>query len=180
MAAQLEVPEAWLKRLIHGINRTTALIAGVGIIAMILITSWDVLMRYFLDKPSGWVFEVDEYLIVFSAYLAMAYCMQVRGHIAVDTLYNLYPARGKSVADFVVAILSLFVWGILAWESLQQSLYYLERNVKSSTMLAVPQVYPMLLITVGSLICCFQALLMIYDGASALRSKDSGKNAGKE
>ena len=135
MAAQLEVREAWPKRLIHGINRTMAIIAGVGIIAMVLITSGDIVMRYFLNKPSSWVFEIDEYLIVFGAYLAMAYCMQVGGHVAVDTIYSLYSARGKRVADLVVAISGLFVWLILTWKSLQQSLFYLERNIKSSTIL---------------------------------------------
>jgi len=161
----------------HGVNTTLALIAGIGIIAMILITGMEVVGRYFLNRPFHWVLEINEYIMVFAAFLGMAYTMQVGGHVAVDVIYKLYSEQNKHIAELIVAVLSLIVWAILTLKGLQQSLLYLERNIKSSTLLAVPQFYPMLLVVAGSLICCFQALLMIYDGATSLAGKDSKKHS---
>ena len=166
------VKNAFLRRLIYGTNTTVALIAGIGITAMVLITAMEVFKRYFLNMPTSWVLEISGYLMIFGAFLGMAYAMQLGAHVAVDIIYRLYPERIQRIADLTVGVLSLIFWVILTWKALPQALLYLERNIRSETVLAFPQFYPMMLVVVGSLMCCFQALLMTYDAGASLRDRD--------
>jgi len=166
-----------LRRIIYKTNTLSGIIAGIGIAVLVFLTGVEVVKRYFLNSPSSWAFEVSEYLMVFGAFLGMAYAMQVSAHVAVDVIYLRYRERNKRIADLIVAIFSLFFWALLTGMAYRQALIYLARNVKSSTLLAVPQFYPMMLVVIGSLICCFQGTLMIYDAVMVIRGKrarDSG------
>ena len=168
MKTEPRLYQGFLRRLVYDVNITTAVIAGVGITVLVLLTGAEVAKRYLLNAPSGWVLEISEYLMVFGAFLGMAYAMQVGAHVAVDVIYLRYSDQKKRIADLVVAVLSLFFWALLTWSALRQFFLYLARDTKSPTVLAVPLAYPMVLVFVGSLICCFQGLLMSYDAVRAL------------
>jgi C4-dicarboxylate transporter DctQ subunit len=172
LMVQPRLKKSSLRRLIRNTNGVMGLIGGLGAIALVLLTTMEVVRRYFLNRPTEWVLEISEYLIILVAFVGMAYAMQVGAHVMVDIIYRRYPGLGKRTADLIVGVLSLTFWAVLTWTALQQSLVYLERNTRSETLLAVPQFYPMMLVVLGSLFCCFQALLMIYDAVASLRSKD--------
>ena len=69
-----------LKRMVHRTSTTTGLIAGAGIIVLVFLTLMEVVKRYFLNSPTSWVLEISELLIVFGAFLGMAYALQVGAH----------------------------------------------------------------------------------------------------
>jgi len=167
---------ALFRRLVYGTNGAMAIIGGAGALILVALTTMEVVKRYFLNMPTAWVLEISEYFIILVAFFGMAYALQVGAHVMVDIIYRRYPRLGKRTADLIVGVLSLVFWALLTGTALRQSLIYLERNARSETLLAVPQFYPMLPIVVGSLFCCFQALLMIYDAVASLRSGDLGES----
>ncbi|MFC1907372.1 TRAP transporter small permease [Chloroflexota bacterium] len=167
------------RRLVYSANGTIAVIGGVGALILVALTSMEVVKRYFLNMPTEWVLEISEYFIILVAFTGMAYTMQVGAHVMVDIIYRHYPRLGKRVTELIVSTLSLVFWAFLVGTAVRQSLIYLARNTRSETLLAVPQIYPMLPIIIGSLLCCFQASVMIYDTVVALRDYNSGWGTGK-
>lgn len=165
-----------LRGVVHRTSTTTGIIAGAGIIVLVFLTLMEVVKRYFLNSPTSWVLEISELLIAFGAFLGMAYALQVGAHVSVNIIYRRYSKRGRRIADLTGAVLTLFLWAGLAWYALQKSLVYLERNVRSETLLAVPQFYPMMLVFLGSLFCCFCALAMAYYAVASLTGKDFRHN----
>ena len=165
--------KSFLRRLVYGTNSVIAIIGGLGAVTLVLLTTMEVVKRYFLNMPTEWVLEISEYLIIMVAFAGMAYAMQVGAHVTVNIVYRRYREQGKRIADLTIGVLSVVFWALLTLTALRQSLVYLERNTRSETLLAVPQFYPMMLVVVGSLFCCFHALLMIYDATVSLRSSDS-------
>lgn len=167
-----------MRRLIHGVNVAIAILAGAGIIVFTLMTTIEVVRRYLFNAPSSWAFEVSEYLLVFCAFLGMAYTLQLGAHVRVDIVYRRYPKRRRLIADSISAVFILIFWCIVTWMSTGQAIFYLTHNIKSETLLGTPLFYPMMFVVVGSLFCCFQSLLMIYDAVVALRNKGARDGSG--
>ena len=169
-----------LRRLVYGINRTMGIIAGIGIFVLVFLTATEVFKRYVLHMPTPWTLEISQYLLVLFTFLGMAYALQVRAHVSVDIIYRLFSERRKRIADLIVALLSLSLWAVLTGMALRQALIYLERHIRSETLLATPLFYPMMLIVIGGLAACFQSLLMAYDASVSLTSRDFRKTSGGE
>lgn len=161
-------------RWIYRSNVVLAMAAGVVIFGLALLTTWEVVRRYIFNMPTAWTLEVSEILLIFATFFGMAYTLQERGHVKVDIIYLRYRKQQKRIADLLANILTLSFWTILTWKSVQQSVYYLQSNIRSETLLAIPRFYPMAIVAIGSLLCCFQALLMTYDAISA-NKRDSDK-----
>lgn len=170
------VKKVSLRGVVHRTSTTTGIIAGASIIALVFLTLMEVVKRYFLHSPTSWVLEISELLIAFGAFLGMAYALQVGAHVSVNVIYRRYPERGKRIADLTGAVFTLFLWAMLAWYALHKSLVYLERNVRSATILGVPQFYPIMLVFLGSLFCCFCALVMAYDAVASFTGKGFRQN----
>jgi len=160
--------KASLRRLVYGANLGLGMTAGVVIGGLVVLTTMEVIKRRFLNSPSEWVMEISEYLLILSAFFGMAYALQIGAHVMVNIVYRYYSKLSKRVIELIVGMLSLTFWSILTWIALRQALVYLAFNTRSQTLLAVPQFYPMMSVVLGSLFCCFQALVMIYDAIVSL------------
>ena len=125
-----------------------ALLAGFATLAIVLLISYDVAMRYFFDRPQIFVDEVASFLEVLVVFGGAAYTFQAGGHVRVDLLTGrLRPSlRGwLRVLTLVLGIvfLALVVWvttqsGITAW-----------RYGRVSAVMLYPLWLPMLLIPAG-------------------------------
>ncbi|MBU2608221.1 MAG: hypothetical protein KKF26_02780, partial [Chloroflexi bacterium] len=69
---------------------------------------------------------------------------------------------------------------VLTGIALRQALIYLERHIRSETLLATPLFYPMMLIVIGGLAVCLQSLLEVYDASASLTGRDFRKTSGGE
>lgn len=83
-------------------SRTVRRLAAVGIalaaftlIASMLLITYAVVMRYFLNQPPAWVDELVGYLLVAAVMLAAADALLQGEHIAVDILTERLGVRGK-------------------------------------------------------------------------------------
>ena len=66
--------------------RWMALAGGWVIVALMLYTVLDVILRYVFNKPFSGSLEVTEFAMSAIVFLGIAYCGWVGGHVAVDIL----------------------------------------------------------------------------------------------
>jgi len=130
---------------------TTGLIgAGLSLMALTLITTYSVVMRYIFGKPQAWPNEICEYLLLVSVFMGLAFVQHEKRHTRIDLITaRLHPQVQKSLemvttALFLVYTLVLFreSWR-LAWRSFRLGWV-------SMTLLEVPLFLPQAVIPLGT------------------------------
>ena len=89
--------------------------SAFAICAMMLVTSFDVIMRYVFNRPTTWAMEISTYLIVVSVFLALAYVLRQEGHIRVELVLQRLKPRVQTVLLLITSFLSLIVFLTIAW-----------------------------------------------------------------
>ena len=101
-----------LNKLIH---RVMLFIAEVALVAMVLIVTMVVTLRYGFKTGIGWAEEVPSLLVTLFAFLAMAMGVRDHVHIGVNLFYNLFPKDGLMrrfmifFGDFIVLLCGVFM-----------------------------------------------------------------------
>lgn len=86
---------------------------------MILIMIWEIVMRYFFNRPSLWAYEISLFLYGGYVVLGGAYTHLAGGHVNVDIVWGRLSARGRAVLDILTSGFALLFLGVLFWESLK-------------------------------------------------------------
>jgi TRAP-type transport system small permease protein len=89
-------------------------IAVVALLAMMLLTTSDVLLRKFLNKPILGVTELVEFALGIAFFFAMPGVFARGGNIAVDMIDQWLPKWRRPLAVFSSALAAL-VLGVLSW-----------------------------------------------------------------
>jgi TRAP-type C4-dicarboxylate transport system permease small subunit len=87
-------------RVINQIALSASGIAGLAVLAMTLIITMDVVLRYAFE-PTKWVQEFSNYLMVVLVFLGLAYTLKEKAHIRVDFIIVRLP---KGVGDWLRVI----------------------------------------------------------------------------
>lgn len=108
MAQFLRTANRWVHKII-------VFIAEIALIAMVIIVTMTVILRYVFNTGIGWAEEVPRLLVTLFAFLAMAMGVRDHSHIGVNIVYNLFPKEGKMrkfmeiFADVIVLLCGLFM-----------------------------------------------------------------------
>lgn len=157
---------------IDTISLWTGKAASFLVIAMVGVTVYEVVLRYFFNSPTIWAFETN--YLMFGAYsmLGGAYTYYLRGHVNVDILYQRLPLRGKAISNlttfvffFIFSGVLLWKMGIMAWDS-----FTIKEHLSSAW---APPVYPLKAVMfVGVLLLPLQGLAkFIRDFSIAVTGK---------
>ena len=79
-------------------SKAAALLSGLATLALALLISFDVLMRYFLNRPQLIVDEVGPFLLLLVIFGAAAQTFRVGGHVRVDLVTSHLPRRARVAA----------------------------------------------------------------------------------
>lgn len=138
-------------------SRAAALLSGLATLALAVLISFDVLMRYFLNRPQLIVDEVGPYLLLLVIFGAAAQTFRIGGHVRVDLITSLLPAAARAwLRAFNLALGILFL-AVVIWVTTQSALTAF-RYGRVSAVLLYPLWVPMLMIPAGLLL---MALCMV-------------------
>lgn len=87
---------------------------SVGLAIMMFLTLADVIGRTFNHPISGTV-EVTELIMGMMIYLGIGYTTFYRGHIRVDILLTILPARVQAFLDLLTGTIGLVFMGVISW-----------------------------------------------------------------
>ncbi len=136
--------------------------------------TFDVLMRYFLNKPQLFVDELSTLILILIIFGGIAHTFQRGGHIRVDLLTTRLGRRANRALRIFTLLLGIIFLGIITQNTLLSSIvaYRLERL---SMVMFYPLWIPMLLIPLGT---GLMALVMVIKVIAEVKAR--GKNMGKE
>lgn len=134
-----------VNRLIIGLANLSMAIAALGVLAMCLLVTGAVVVRYVFDWPVVWVPEIVGYLMVALVFLALGETMLAGRHIKIDLVVGRLPGRVRDVVELLTLTLSVGVAGFFTWHGVNtmlRSLQYGRRDAFGALDLPlwIPQV----------------------------------------
>jgi TRAP-type mannitol/chloroaromatic compound transport system permease small subunit len=105
-----------INRVIYGIDQLSKTVGHAFawcIVILTLGTCYEVFMRYFLNDPTSWAFDMSYIMYGAVFYMAGAYTLSRGGHVRADMFYRLLSPRRQAAIELALYILFFFP-GILA------------------------------------------------------------------
>jgi TRAP-type mannitol/chloroaromatic compound transport system permease small subunit len=100
-----------LNRFIYGIDQLSKTVGHAFawlIVVLTLGTCYEVFVRYALNAPTSWAFDMS-YIVYGGLFLmAGAYTLSRNGHVRGDVLYRLWPVRVQASVELALYILFFF------------------------------------------------------------------------
>lgn len=136
-------------------------LAALSIIAMMLLTCADVLLRFFKHPILG-TYELVGLFGALTIAFAIPATTLSKGHVAVEFLVDKLPSSGQRICTIIANLLSLALFALISWQS------FLYANMLKSTgevtlSLQMP-FYPIIYtISAASLLVCIVLFLELLD-----------------
>ena len=101
----------------NGLARLLFMIASVAIICMMLLTSADVILRYF-RMPIPGTYELVCFLGAVAVAFAMAHTSVQKGHVAVSLVVRLLPLKLQAFTGVCTSLFGILFFALLSWQSI--------------------------------------------------------------
>ncbi|MBN1153158.1 MAG: TRAP transporter small permease subunit [Dehalococcoidia bacterium] len=76
-------------------------------IVLVLVLANETSLRYFLDRPTMWGYELSYMVGASMAVLGWSYTHKHKGHVRVDIIYSRLSLRGRAIIDVVCSVIFL-------------------------------------------------------------------------
>lgn len=113
-------------------------ISGMTLIAMMLLTTMDVIGRYVFHHPISGTADLIEVMMVVIVFLALSDVASSGGHISVEILTLHLSQKKNLLLKTVMLTLSVLVSGVLAWQ-LGANAIYTFSHPEGTTVLYIPK-----------------------------------------
>ncbi len=116
---------------------------AVAVILLVLVMSYEVVMRYLFNRPTLWAYDVSYFLTSMVVILGAAYTLQTKGHVSVDIFYERFPPRLKALVDVILYLVLFFtLWLLIINVMLPHVQTSWARGERAATGIWVPPIYP--------------------------------------
>ncbi len=130
-------------------------IGNAALAFMMLLTTTDVLGRYFFNSPVLGAYEITEYLMLIMVFSYLALAQSQKAHINVDIVFNRLPAWMQRIFERFNHIVCLLVMILVTWKSAQR-IVELKNTGEASLLLKIPD-YPFaIFLVIGCLVFCIE------------------------
>ena len=148
-----------VEKSIQWIIEASGIVGVLFLLAMMMMTVVDVIMRYFFHRPIIGSVEISIVLMVCVVFLCMAWCTLNDGHIRVDIITGKLSKKGRLILNGFDNILTFVLALLIAWRSFLEAVSVKDMEV-TSPLLGIPR-YPFVFVTaLGFLLLFFAALIL--------------------
>jgi TRAP-type C4-dicarboxylate transport system permease small subunit len=93
----------------------TAFLGGALLVFLILSVCWEVVLRYFFNKPTSWVVEVSGYIVLWVPFLVSAWVLRKGSHIRMDLLISGLKPKGQAILNTITFSIAALICFIITW-----------------------------------------------------------------
>lgn len=114
-------------------NKIMMFLAGIAVLALMLLATGNVVMRIF-HMPFRGTYEIVSFLGAVVIAFALGYTQKRRDHIVVDILTDKFPDIAKQTIDKVASIAMTIFFAIVAWQLYVWGMKIMEGDEVSETL----------------------------------------------
>jgi TRAP-type C4-dicarboxylate transport system permease small subunit len=156
-----------IDRLLAFIERIFIFVAGMSMILMMLLTTFDLLSRKFLDYSIPSLYEfTEDYLMVGLVFLTLSYVYTVGGHVRVTLFETRIPPRLNAIWKKIHKSMAFMLFVLITYKGWEAAAEAYEFNEMSNSLLAYPLAPALLLVPIGSAMLCLRILQSLFDGST--------------
>jgi TRAP-type C4-dicarboxylate transport system permease small subunit len=154
----------WLRPLAWGlmqINRLMVLIGMVALLCAALVLTSSVVSRYIMHASTDWQDETAVFCLVGAVFLCGAFVQALRGHIGIEALVGILPARINRFREIVVDLVSMLFCLFFGWKSWTLFHEAWVDGQTTSSSWGPPLSIPYGLMSVGMTLLCLQLFVQV-------------------
>jgi C4-dicarboxylate transporter, DctQ subunit len=148
--------------------------AGWMMLGMALIITYEVLMRYFFNRPTKWVADFSDYIMLYSTFFVSAWLLKNDGHVRLTILYERLAPRQRLIMEAINSFIGAIVCGFVIWYGVADVLDAIANGLVLARPIPVPKYLVLWVIPFGCLLLLGQFV------RSALKSLDDIKTLPEE
>jgi TRAP-type C4-dicarboxylate transport system permease small subunit len=150
-----------VERAMEAVNRVVVAFGMLALLGAAFVLTYSVFSRYVFGAATDWQDEVAVFLIVGAVFLAGAWVQDHRGHIGIEALAGVLPAKINRVRLILVDVLSLAFCAFFAWKSWTLFHEAWADKMTTSSSFAPPLTIPYGLMGAGMTLLVVQTLLQV-------------------
>ena len=147
-----------IDRYISILNKGLACVAGISLVAMVLVTVGEMVLRMF-GKPMAGTVETIGWLAATTTAFALGYTQIHQGHVSIDLFTSRLGPRLQVMVSMLVYLASTVLFVIVTWNVFRHAGVLRETGSLSETMKII--VYPWVYLV--SLGCAGLTLVLVVD-----------------
>ncbi|MBN2041994.1 MAG: TRAP transporter small permease [Spirochaetes bacterium] len=158
------------------ISKYLSHIGNISLVAMMLLSTADVIGRYFFNSPVLGAYEITEYLMIIIVFSFFAFTQSEKGHINVDIAYNLLPSKVQVAFERFNHVICLIMLILVTWRGIYRVIDIMEAG-EESLLLKIPD-YPFaIFVVIGSIVFTLEYLkdviLLFTEGTTSTGAADT-------
>jgi TRAP-type mannitol/chloroaromatic compound transport system permease small subunit len=158
--------------IVDTINEWSGRIFGLALVLLVFVVVYEVVMRYFFNRPTIWGMEISQMLMLISVCLGVGYTFLHGGHVRITILHDSFSPRTKAVIDGVTYFIVLMCAAVLIWYGFKIFWQNLIFNYRTSSAFEPPQWPAKMLVPVSGGLLALQCVAkLVRDWTMALRGK---------
>jgi TRAP-type C4-dicarboxylate transport system permease small subunit len=159
-------------RTLDFVNHVIVLFSSIALVIASFVLTYSITSRYFLHLSTDWQDELSVFLIAGAVFMSSASIQARRGHVAIEAIVSLLPARVNHVRQIAVDGASFVFCAFFAWKSWSLLAEAWTEDFHSESTWAPPLWIPYSLMTVGMTLLAAQILMQILQALTPRRSPE--------
>jgi TRAP-type C4-dicarboxylate transport system permease small subunit len=110
-------------------------VAGLGVLTMMVVTCVDVVMRLpWINRALLGAYDIVKITGALTLAAALPYTTAVKGHVAIEYFFHKLNRRGRIITDAVIRLLGMAFFAFLSWQSVVYGLALRDSGQVSQTL----------------------------------------------
>jgi len=139
-----------------------AFVAGILLVFASFGVGVMIFSRYFLNRPLGWMIEINEYILLYLAFLLAAWVLKKEAHVKMDVVIEQVNPKIQLVCNVASSILGAMVCLVLTWFGTKVTWHLYQSGTLTPTYLELPKFPFMFVIPFGSFMFMLQFIRRAY------------------
>lgn len=144
-----------VNKVLHGVIKVSYWISMCVLFFIMMVISFDVMGRYFLNRPMMGAFEIVELGMVIVVSLGLAYTAVEKRHVTVDVLISHFPVKVQCILERIMSLLGALFFLMMGW---QLGVRIWEGNIRMVGIYSISEAPFMFAATLGCLTLCIVLL----------------------
>jgi TRAP-type C4-dicarboxylate transport system permease small subunit len=154
-------PVDMVDRVLATINQGVLILSSIALVIASIVLTYSVFSRYFFHFSTDWQDELSVFLIVGAVFMSGAAVQAQRGHVAIEAIVGLLPARSNHMRQLIVDLASFAFCAFFGWKSWTLLDEAITENFHSGSTWGPPLWIPYSLMSVGMTLLSLQLLLQV-------------------
>jgi C4-dicarboxylate transporter DctQ subunit len=146
-------------RIVASLARGLCAAGVVCVVAMMVLTTADVIARYIFNSPTMWADEMASYLLIAIVFLGLAQNLCTDGHIRIDVVTNLVSPRARQMLEVFAFAIGIAFSAVLIAGTWTRFANFWVRHTLSDSPLMTPLWIAMVPVVVGAAVLGLAAVL---------------------